>query len=251
MKQPVQTAQVYENTEIGDILDNTLSQLTGLDLRENLLLAAATLILDQLATRYHNVAPFNLDLENLAIHLLTDKPTDITRPADINLRSRQKYRNAYINKQTALDAPHHSACNLVPLLLCRNDIFPCPDPVGFALAQKYKPTSRIRVFQQNFYFPASYYLSRLVKLVRVDYALAFKTNLDNHIIAYLRNDRPLQNCPGQTRIHFRTQCLFQELPVLLAEHLTNLFLQLLFGHPQFVNYISVYHKFTFLRGVCF
>ena len=98
MQQAVQPPQIHENAKISDILDNALATLTDLDIGENLFLAAPPLFLNQLAPRYDNITPFNVNLEYLALDFLADESADIPWFANVNLRSRQKHRDPDIDQ---------------------------------------------------------------------------------------------------------------------------------------------------------
>jgi len=235
VQQAVQPAQVDEHAEVRDVLDDTLAELTDLDLVEDLLFAGAALFLDELAAGNHDVAVLHVDLEDFALHVLADEPADVARFANVNLRGRQKDRNADVHEQATLDPPDDLAAYNVPFLLGVDDVLPAANRVGLALAQKDQPAVRVGVLQQNLDLPAGRDLVRTAELPGVDHALALQTDLDDHVVADLRDDGPLENRSRQTRVHLLLQHLFEVLVLHVPEHLADLLFQFRVGQPQLVD----------------
>src|SRR5262249_28927524 len=105
VQQAVDAAQVNEGAELGDVLDNALADLAGLDFGEELLLHLLALVLDQFPAADDNVAAGLVDLEDFALDGLVDVVGNVGRPADVHLAGRQKDVDADIDQQAALDLP--------------------------------------------------------------------------------------------------------------------------------------------------
>src|SRR5438874_1023850 len=72
-------------------------------LGEQLVLLQAAAVLDQLAAADHDVPPLLVDLEDDALDGAVDVFVDGLRPADVDLRRRQKDVDADVDQQAALD----------------------------------------------------------------------------------------------------------------------------------------------------
>src|SRR5262249_56019300 len=117
MQQAVDAAQVDERAELGDVLDDALAGLARLDGGEQLTLEARPIFLKQLATRYDDVPPHLVDLEDHALDFFVDVIADVRRPADVPLSGRQEYVDAPVHAHPALhlarDSPRAAVASLV------------------------------------------------------------------------------------------------------------------------------------------
>ena len=123
----------------------TLAELTGFDFRQDLFLAGVSFFFDDLTTGHHDVVVFRIDLKNLTFDFLTDEATDVTRLADINLRSRQEHRHTNIDQQTTLDAAADNTLDDIAFGIAFNNTLPTANTVGFSFALLGDGTARFRV----------------------------------------------------------------------------------------------------------
>jgi hypothetical protein len=98
VQQAVQAAEIDEDAEVGDVLDDAFAKLADLDLVEDLLFARLALLFDELAPRDHDIAVLHVDLENLALDVFADEPADVAGFANIDLRGGQEDRHADIDE---------------------------------------------------------------------------------------------------------------------------------------------------------
>ena len=235
MQQAVQTAQIDEHAEVGDVLDDAFAKLADFDLVEDLLFAGLALLFDELAPRDHDVAVLDVDLENFALDFFADEPADVAGFADIDLRGGQKDRHADIDEQAALDPADDLALDDVAFLLRVDDVFPAADRVGLALAQQDQSAFRVRVFEQDFDLPARGDVLGTVEFAGVHHAFALEAHLDDHVVADLRDDGALEDGARQPGIDLASGGSVRDIGSRLPEHLTDLLLQLLVGQPQLVR----------------
>ena len=198
VQQAVQTSQIHKDAEVGNVLDNALTPLTDLDFRQDFFFAAPPFFFDELAPGYDNISTFHVDLENLAVHLFTDEPADVTGLSDIHLRRRQEDGHANIHEQTALDPPDNFTGDHITFLFRFKNGFPASDQIGFTLVEQDKAAFGVRIFQQHFNFSAGLYFIRALKFTRIHNAFTFETDFDDHIVTNLRHDRTLKNRSRQT-----------------------------------------------------
>ncbi len=134
MQKAVQAAQIHKYAEVSDIFHDAFAQLADLDFRQDFFFAGLAFFLDEFSSGYDDVSAFNIDFENLALHLLADESADVPWFSDIDLRSRQEHRHSNVDKQPAFDAPYHLALNCISFLFGIDNRFPASDGVGFAFA---------------------------------------------------------------------------------------------------------------------
>ena len=81
----VNTAEVDEYTIRGNVLHNTLEDLTLLQLADDLLLLGLELSLDESLVRYNYVAELLVDLNNLELHSLAYELVVVAYWVNVNL----------------------------------------------------------------------------------------------------------------------------------------------------------------------
>ena len=85
MEQAVETAEINEHAEIGDILDNALANLADFNFGKQFFFAGGAFFFDEFAARDNDVVAFGVDLEDFALDFRTDETADIAGLADIDL----------------------------------------------------------------------------------------------------------------------------------------------------------------------
>ena len=135
MEQAVDAAEVDERAEVGDVLDDALTDLARSDLGEQLLFQRLPAILDQLATADDDVAALLVDLEDRAFDRAVDVIADVRRPADVDLARGQKDVDADVDEQAALDLAGDETRNDVPFLVAGDDVFPFLLTLRLAIAE--------------------------------------------------------------------------------------------------------------------
>ena len=88
VQEPVESAQVDERTEVGDVLDLPFANLPDQELLYEGLALGLTLGLKNHATRNDDVPPTLVELDDLELVHLADKVLDIGDPAKRDLRTR-------------------------------------------------------------------------------------------------------------------------------------------------------------------
>ena len=135
VQQAVDTAQIHEGSEVGDILDGTLSQLTNLKIGEQRLLHLFAFFFDQTAARNNDVSACFVDLQNHALNFVSDVFCNVVRPPNVDLAGWQKHVDADIDKQTTLDLADDLAFDDIALFVSADDLFPLANAVGFSLGE--------------------------------------------------------------------------------------------------------------------
>ena len=105
VNQSVNTTQVYEYAVAGDILNNTLQDLTLLQLADNLLLLGLELSLDECLVWYNYITELLVNLNNLELHGLANELVVVANGVNVDLATRQEGLDAeYVNNHTTLCA---------------------------------------------------------------------------------------------------------------------------------------------------
>ncbi len=88
MEQPIQTVEVDERAEVGDVLDGALADVARRHFSQELLPSFGALLFDQLAPRKDDVLAFLIDFDNLELVRVTDESGEILGRDDVDLRGR-------------------------------------------------------------------------------------------------------------------------------------------------------------------
>ena len=136
MKQAVDATKIDKRTKVGDVLDDTFADLTLFQFFHQLLLRVSSLFLDQRTTRYNNVSTLGVNLENFTLNDSTNVIADVARATNVDLRSRQEYRNTDVDEQAAFDFASTSTSDDIAFGNFGNNGFPFDNVVGFSLADR-------------------------------------------------------------------------------------------------------------------
>ena len=127
VEQAVHAVEVDERAEIGDVLDDALADLAGLDRVEESATLGGALFLDELAAGEDDVLADEVDLEDLEVVGLAHVLVEVLGRLHIDVRGRHEGVDADADDQAALDlgldaAGGHGALgklgeNVIPVLL--------------------------------------------------------------------------------------------------------------------------------------
>src|SRR5581483_5323043 len=107
--QAVDSVQVNEGTEVDDVRDLALDHLTGLEAAQDLLADLLALLLEHRAAGEDDVVARAVQLDHLALELLTHELVQVLDATDVDQRCRQEAAHAEIQDQAALYDLDHSA----------------------------------------------------------------------------------------------------------------------------------------------
>ncbi len=136
VQQTVDTAQVDERTEVGDVLDDTVSQLANFQFAQQVFAIFFSLLFDQRAAADDNIATCFVDLEHFALHDAPNVIGDVVRTANIDLAGWQEDVDADIDQQATLDLAGHGAGHDLAFADLGHHLFPLQDLFRLAFAQR-------------------------------------------------------------------------------------------------------------------
>ena len=182
VEETVETAQVDEGAELGDVLDDTLADLADLDVLEERLLLLVALFLDQATARHDDVHARFVDLDDLALDLLPDVLRDVTRAADADLRSGQEDRDADLDEETALDLAADLTGDVVTFLVRVDDTFPSALAICLALRQADQPVFVLDGLEEHLDLVSRLELGGVLELIEGNRAFRLVTDVDDRIV---------------------------------------------------------------------
>ena len=186
VEQTIDTTEVDERAEVGDVLDDTLADLTDFQFGHEVLAVFLALLLDEGPAADDDIASGFVDLEDFALHDSADVIADVVGSTDIDLASRQEDVHTDIDQQTTLDLAGDRTGDDLALLDRSHHLFPLDDLFGFSLAQNdhvpsfFEDILVFDLFDQNLDHLAD--LRRLFAffpLVLWDRAFALESNVDD------------------------------------------------------------------------
>ena len=137
VEQTVDAAEVYERTEVGDVLDHAAADLADLERFHELLLPLGPFLLDEGPAGDDNVSAGLVDLQHEALDAPAAVVADVGRPADIDLAGRQEHVDARdVDEQAALDLPGHKTRDHVVLVDALHHPEPVLDPPRLPLRER-------------------------------------------------------------------------------------------------------------------
>src|SRR5580693_8384356 len=114
VQQAVDAAEVDERTVIGDVLDDTVDDLTFFEILHQFLALLGAGLFQHGAARHHDVAAAAIHLEDLERLRVVHQRCDVADRPDIDLRARQEgHRTVEIDGEAALDLIEDDAVHLL------------------------------------------------------------------------------------------------------------------------------------------
>ena len=189
VQEAVDSAEVHERAEVGDVLDRAGADLPGLDLGQKLLLLLLAGDLDQLAARDDDVPPALVDLQDHALDLLIDVVGDVAGTADVHLAGGQEDVDADIDEQAALDLAGDLALDDVALVVLGDHPFPGDDPLRLLARQDDLAGLILHAFEQDLDQVARLGGRLVLPLEERDEPFRLVADVHDHLVADDLDDR--------------------------------------------------------------
>jgi len=150
MQQAVDTVEVHERTEIGDVLDRALAELTDLDFAEQFEFLSAAGFFDDLAAGNHDVLALFVDFKNFDLQGAADVVVEVAHRNDIHLRAGKEGIRADIDDETALDGASDHPFNQAAFFAVVDDMIPLALLFSALLAEDDHAVVVFEAFEKNF-----------------------------------------------------------------------------------------------------
>ena len=187
MEEAVDTAEINEGTEVGDVLDDAAAHLADLEGLHELLLALGTLLLDKGPARDDDVAALLVDLEHEALDAAAAVVADVGRTTDVDLTGGEEDVDTRdVDEEPALDFPRHEPGDDVILLDALHHPQPILDAAGLPLregdqAALFLELAVLELLEEHLDGVAHLRRRlRIIPLVPWDVPLALVTDVDQH-----------------------------------------------------------------------
>ena len=122
--QAVHAVEIDERAEVDDVRDRALDDVARIELVENRLAHLLALVLEDGATREHDVVARAVELDHLAAQLLAHVLVQVLDATDVDERRRQEAAHAEVEDQAALDDLDHATRHGLALLVRLLDRLP-------------------------------------------------------------------------------------------------------------------------------
>ncbi len=196
VQQTVESIEIDEHTEIGDVLRVAQAYLARLDRRQQLALLHAQTFLDQLATRHDDVAALFVDLKNLEIKFLANEIVGVVHRRGIDLGARQEGVHAiHVHDQAALDAGHDQPLDNSTFLAGSQNLVPLDLLLSLLLAEYHHPVVVLNLDQQKVKHIIDADRRHILEFVPVNNTLGLVANIDEDFVAADFQDLALDNRP--------------------------------------------------------
>src|ERR671930_295305 len=124
MKNPVNATQVHESAVTRDIFDGAFQDDSFLQHLENFLFEIIPFLLEQNSTRNDHVSSRSVVFEDGKSVFRADKAVQVAAGPNIDMRSRKKAWNSYIDFKSSLDLADDLTFNASPLVVGFFNLFP-------------------------------------------------------------------------------------------------------------------------------
>ena len=194
VNQSVNTTEVNEYTIRSDVLNNTLEDLTLLQLADDLLLLGLELSLDESLVRNNYVAELLVDLNNLELHGLTNELVVVAYGMNVDLATGQECLDAkYINNHTALSAALDVTLNNLLSLQSSVNALPALRHAGFLVAQYELAFLVLSVLNVNLNNVTGFQLGVVTELASGDDTIALVADVYNYLFLVNADNGTIDN----------------------------------------------------------
>ncbi len=189
VQQTVDTTQIDEGTEVGDVLDDTLAELSDFQFAQQVIAIFLALLFDQRPAADHDIASRFVDLENFALHDASDVVGDIVGTSNIDLAGWQEDVDADIDQQATLDLASDGTGDDLAFGDLGHHLFPLQDLFRLAFAQRdhavdivCRTECVLHLFDQHLDgLSNGRRLFRFVPFIDIDCTFALEANIDDDI----------------------------------------------------------------------
>ena len=191
VQQAVDTTQVDEGTEVGDVFDHAGPHLTVLQFLHQVLALAGPLGLQDDPAAHHDVPAALVELDDLELVGLPQQLVDVGDPAQGDLASREERVDAHqVDDHSTLDLLDQRPFDRLVALVGLADLLPHPHEVGLLLGQYHRPVLIFQVLEEDFDLITFLEFAGIGKLLERDRALGLEAQVeDDRIVGHAENLR--------------------------------------------------------------
>jgi hypothetical protein len=182
VKETVHAVEVDERTEVGDVLDHALADLTGLDGVEELATLLAALLLDELAAGEDDVLAQLVDLDDLKVVGLADVLIQVLGRLDVHVRGRDEGIDTDGDDEAALDLGLDATGGDGALGELGEDVIPVLLLLGLVVGEDRIALLVFDLLDQHLDGAADLELADVDKLVGGNDALGFAADIDDDFV---------------------------------------------------------------------
>src|SRR5256884_362520 len=193
VQQAVETVEVDECAEVGDVLDRALADVPRRHFGEQFLAALVAFLLNQLPTGENDILAILVDFDNFEIVGVADVPLQIFGRNDVNLRRRQEGLDADVDEQAAFDNGLDLAGNGAAFVANGQDFVPVLLELGLFLRQDDHPVLVFEFLNQHIDCVADPDGLDVFKFAGRDRTFALVTNVHEDLLGTYFNDGALDD----------------------------------------------------------
>ena len=181
VKQPVQSTQIDESAEVGNVLDRPFPDLTDLERLKDLLAQPLALFFQDHPAGDDDIPTILVQLDDAEREHLADELVEVLDLFDIDLRPRQERIDAEeVDHDTALDASHQPPFDHLIAVVSLLDTIPDPHEIGFGLGKDDLTFLVFDRLQKDLDLETRHDVFGIGELIDRDRPLRFKPDVDHN-----------------------------------------------------------------------
>ena len=193
VEESVDTIEIEECPEIGDVLDGTLDLIAGAHGAEELLAALTALCLDEFAAAEDDVLAVLVELHDLEVVGIAHELGEILRGIDVHLGGGEEGLHADIDDQAALDDGLDAALDDALGLEQLHDLGPVLALRSLLLGKNDHSLVVLEALEENLDLVSDIDFLGIVKLRGGDHTLGLVADVDEEFLGTLLEDVPLDD----------------------------------------------------------
>jgi hypothetical protein len=182
-RRPSTPPKVDERTEVGDVLDDTLADLTLLESFKNVATLLVAFFFENDAAGHDDVAAGLVDLDDLEVEVLTDESVDVRDLTEVDLGTREEGVDAeQVDNHTALDTLGERTAHDFVVFESGVDAVPHAHEVGLLLRKDETSVFIFELFDKHFDFGTDFEGVRVLEFGTVDNTFGLVVDVDQDFL---------------------------------------------------------------------
>src|SRR5688500_4467735 len=180
MQQSIDTAEIDECTEVGDVLDDAFAHLILLELLHQLLALSSSLGFKNHSAGDDNVSAPLVQLDDLELELLAEQLVDVRDATQGDLRAGEERVDTHeVDDDAALDLLDERALDRLIVLVGETDALPHAHEIRLLLREDDRALLVLEVLEQDLHLVADLEIGEVLELLERDAALRLEADVEH------------------------------------------------------------------------
>src|SRR5688572_9165437 len=182
MEETIESVEVDERTEIGDVLDGAFADVAGHHLGEELAALLVAFLLDQFAAGENDVLALLIDFNDFKFVGVADVNVEVFRRGDVDLGGREESFDTDVDEETTFDDGFDFALDGAAFVTDGKDVVPVFLELGLFLGEDDHAIFVLELLDEDVDFVTDFNGGHVIDFVGGDSAFALVADVDQDFL---------------------------------------------------------------------